>query len=371
MNKAPILLVAMIMVIGLGVFAMFSAQRAQTARREDQLRMEAVARAEEEAMRANQREAAARAETGQAEASELDELLAERDRLAAELEKTRAEKAEFLAQMEAREQELADRQQALAAAPDAPAEDTPTAAEKDTKTEKLPPAEVKALFEKLAPTGLFAMQSKDMARLIKALRAFGEEGVDMATEWLLTADSPNARFVAAATLEGLADERSVPALSQALAEDESMLVRRMAAHALALGGFESGADALRKAAENDADWGVKANSLYGLGKQGDLASVDRLEELYGSEQTPAQYRMGLLGGLADIASPRSSPLFHHLLTNSEDLSELNLALMAVQKLADSSFLPDLDAVINNQSLDGTIREGARKVYNDIAGFEAR
>lgn len=367
MNKAPILLLAIGLVISLGVFVMFSATR----RAQMEHALLASQARKEVAMRADQREAVARAETEQAEASELDELLDERDRLAAELEKTRAEKAEFLAQMQAREEELAEREQALAAAPDAPAEETPTAAEKDTKTKKLPPAEVQALFEKLAPAGLFAMQNEDMARLVKALRALGDEGVDMATEWLLTADSPNARFVAAATLEGLADERSVTALSQALAEDESMLVRRMAAHAIALSGFESGADALRKAADNDADWGVKANSLYGLGKQGDLASVDRLEELYGSEQTPAQYRQGLLGGLADIASPQSAPLFRRLLTNSEDLAQLNLALMAVQKLADSSFLPDLDAVINNQSLDETVREGARKVYNDIAGFEAR
>ncbi len=224
----------------------------------------------------------------------------------------------------------------------------------------------KSLAE-LSKKGIFGMQTPEFSRLVEEFKKLGAEGLALLTEQLLKGASSNERFIAGALLEEIADPASVAALAKAAREDPEMIVRRMAAHALAVGQFPEGKDALNGAMMNDPDWGVRTNAAYGLAKMGDPRGVQELVRWYESPTTEAQYKTPILGGIADVGDPSTAYIFRGLLQKSQDLTELILAIRGAEQTKDVSLVPDLQRV-KETSTDEMIREAADKAIQKLRGY---
>lgn len=222
-----------------------------------------------------------------------------------------------------------------------------------------------ARFGALLEKGFAGLGGAEMRELLEEVKARGAEGVDFLERRLREGESSQERFLAAAALEGAKDPEAVAALAEALRSDPDDLVRRMASHAIAsLGG--GGAEApLRAAMGSDKDWGVRVNSAYGLAKLGKDDGLRLLEESYLSRETPAEYRLAVLGGLADVAAPSSAPLFRRILGDTKDAAYLLMAVGALAKMKDVGSRAELERLAAAGDLPPSVREAARKAADEL------
>jgi HEAT repeat protein len=230
--------------------------------------------------------------------------------------------------------------------------------------EKPAKPDVQALFAKLSESGLAAFRSPKFGEALEAVKASGKPAVEYLSGVLKTSTSATERFMAAALLEGAGDPAGVEALAGVLKNDGDDMVRRMASHALAVIGSPSAEEALRDATVNDSDWGVRANSAYGLAKLGKDDGLRLLREFYESPTTPAEYRLPVLGGLADVAAPSTAPLFRKILTDTKDPSYLLLSIGALEKMKDAGALPALQSIVNSTQPE-MIKQAASKAIAAI------
>ena len=226
-----------------------------------------------------------------------------------------------------------------------------------------PAVDLAARFDALVEKGLAAMaEAPALAELVKKK---GKEGFDLLAARLLNGKTSQERFLAAAVLGATQDPSAVGPLAEALAKDPDDLVRRMASHALATMKQEAAEPALRTALSADADWGVRVNSAYGLAKLGHADGLRMLENAYTSSETPAEYRLPILGGLADVASPDSALLFRRMLADTRDPTYLFMAVSALAKMKDSGARADLERLAAAADVPPSIREAAQKAVAEL------
>jgi|SRR6185295_5027070 len=240
---------------------------------------------------------------------------------------------------------IADLEQAMAAKP-APAPKKEKPAPDKPEAEK-PAVDYHDLFAKLSEAGLAAFQSPRFKETVEAVKAAGKPALEFLMNNLRTSKSATERFIAAALLEGAADPSSVDALAFALKGDSDDIVRRMASHALAVLGTPAAETALRSASVDDSDWGVRVNSAYGLAKLNNEDGLKLLKDAYESTDTPPEYRLAILGGLADVAAPSTAPLFRRILADTKDASYLLMSIGALEKMKDSESIPSLQRIVES------------------------
>jgi len=209
--------------------------------------------------------------------------------------------------------------------------------------------------------GLAGFRSPKYAEALEAVKKGGKASIDYLTGILKTSPSATERFYAAALLEGAADAGALPGLVTAMKGDADDLVRRMASHAVAMLGTPDAQAPLREAATSDADWGVRVNSAYGLAKLKDEEGLRILRDAYESPNTPAEYRLPVLGGLADVAAPSTAPLFRKILTDTQDVTYLLASIGALEKMKDSESLPALQQLADSSPSQIVKQAAARAV----------
>ncbi len=219
----------------------------------------------------------------------------------------------------------------------------------------------RALYAALAEGGLAGYLGPKYLQASEALKAAGRPGIDFLADLLRTSKSATDRFFAAALLETLADPAGIAALAQALKEDRDNVVRRMASHALAMIRGEGSEAPLRAAMTGDEDWGVRANSAYGLAKMEREDGLRVLRDAYESAATPAEYRLGILGGLADVAAPSTAPLFRKILADTKDEAYLLSAIIALEKIKDVEALSALGNLASSAPSDSVRQAAARAI----------
>ncbi len=220
------------------------------------------------------------------------------------------------------------------------------------------------LFAKLSELGLAAFGDPKFKGALEAIKAAGKPGIEFLTEMLRKSKSASERFLAAALLEGAADPSSVDALALALKSDDDDIVRRMASHALAVMGAATAETPLRAATAEDKDWGVRVNSAYGLAKLGKEDGLKILKDSYESADTPPEYRLAILGGLADVAAPSTAPLFRKILADTKDASYLLLSIGALEKMKDAESLSALQAIVTSSQPE-MVKQRAAKAIETI------
>src|SRR5882672_931296 len=266
-----------------------------------------------------------------------------------------------MSQLEEENRKLARKVEDLEKArPAAPPESAKT---EPAKTETAASPEIGELFGKLSASGLAGFRSPKYGETLDAVKKAGKAGIDYLTEVLKTSRSATERFYAAALLEGVNDAAALPGLTAAL-KDKDDLVRRMASHAIAVLGDPSAEAALRGAATGDADWGVRVNSAYGLAKLKNDDGLRILREAYESSETPAEYRLAVLGGLADVAAPSTAPLFRKILADTKDVSYLLASIIALEKMKDTESLPALEKLQSSSPSD-VVQQAAGKAIDAI------
>ncbi len=228
-----------------------------------------------------------------------------------------------------------------------------------------PPQERKDVFAALAKQGFQAFGSKDFHRAVELYTAAGPEGIRELAQILLTGPESGERFLAAAILGALKSGDAIPPLAEALGKEKNELVRRMASHALATMQNPAAADALRQAMNTDTDWGVRVNSSYGLAKLGDAGGLAVLNGFYTSPDLAPEYRLPVLGGLADVAAPSTAPTFRKILRETSDMAYLLISIGALEKMKDRESLTDLQALLGNPAVSEDVREAARKAIDAI------
>jgi hypothetical protein len=239
-----------------------------------------------------------------------------------------------------------------------------------SKIESAPPStqpafDFKTAFAGLAQKGLEAYGSKEMRELADEVKASGKGGVRLVIDQLQNSTSTQERFIAVALLESIGDPAALPALDTTLKHDPDLVVRRMASHAAALIGSDAAKDVLRPAMTHDEDWGVRVNSAYGLAKLGQQDGLDTLVRFYDSTETPAEYRLAILGGLADVAAPTTGPLFRQILADTTDPGYVLIAIAALEKMKDAQALPDLQRIAAAAKSE-TIRQAGQRAIDNIA-----
>jgi HEAT repeat protein len=220
------------------------------------------------------------------------------------------------------------------------------------------------LFAKLSDLGLAAFGDPKFKGALEAIKAAGKPGIEFLTETLRKSKSASERFLAAALLEGAADPSSVDALALALKNDDDDIVRRMASHALAVMATPSAETPLRAATAEDKDWGVRVNSAYGLAKLGKDDGLKILKDAYESADTPPEYRLPILGGLADVAAPATAPLFRKILADTKDASYLLLSIGALEKMKDAESISALQAIVQSTQPE-MVKQRAAKAIETI------
>ena len=246
-----------------------------------------------------------------------------------------------------------------------PATPTPAPTNVESAPPTAPPAfDFKTSFATLAKKGLAAYGSKEMVELADNVKASGQDGLRLVTEQLQNSTSSQERFLAAALLEKIGDPSALSALEAALKNDPDLLVRRMASHAAALIGTDAVVDFLRPAMLNDEDWGVRVNSAYGLAKLKQQDGLDTLQRYYSSPDTPAEYRLAILAGLADVAAPSTGPLFRQILSDTTDVGYVLIAIGALEKMKDSEALPDLQRIAISAKSE-TVRQAAQRAVDGL------
>jgi HEAT repeat protein len=223
------------------------------------------------------------------------------------------------------------------------------------------PPGVGELFAKLSEMGLAGFRSPKYAETLEAVKKGGKASIDYLTNVLKTSASATERFYAAALLEGAADPGALPGLVAAMKGDGDDMVRRMASHAVAMLGTPDAQAPLREAATADPDWGVRVNSAYGLAKLKDDEGIRILQDAYESPKTPAEYRLPVLGGLADVAAPSTAPLFRKILTDTQDVTYLLASIGALEKMKDSGSLPALQQLADSSPSQLVKQAAARAV----------
>jgi len=238
------------------------------------------------------------------------------------------------------------------------------AQEEKPKPETPAPPEIAELFAKLAESGLAGFRGPKFGEALEAVKKSGKASIDYLSHVLKTSTSATERFYAAALLEGAGDAAGLPGLVSALKSDSDSLVRRMASHAIAVLGAPEGAGPLREAATGDSDWGVRVNSAYGLAKLKNDDGLKILQDAYESPSTPAEYRLAVLGGLADVAAPSTAPLFRKILTDTQDVSYLLASISALEKMKDTEALPALQNLAGSASSQ-IVKQAAAKAIEAI------
>lgn len=276
-----------------------------------------------------------------------------------ELKRLRKDLEDARARITDLERQLADRPVAAAPATAKPVE--PAAPRKKPTL-----ADLKTAFEALAKKGLMAFQDQKAVReLVEDFKALGPEGIQALADLLLTSKKSSDRFLAGMLLEQIGDPAAIPALTQSLRSEKDDLVRRMASHALAVIGTKDALGPLAAAMAGDADWGVRVNSAYGLAKQGDDAGVKMLQESYLSADTPAAYKLSILGGMSDVGNPAYGPIFRNILETSKDMGPLLMAVAGLEKIGGTAWIAALEAAAGDASLPDTVREAAKKAAEEL------
>ncbi len=219
------------------------------------------------------------------------------------------------------------------------------------------PADFEAEFDELVKGGLGAYTGADFRKFIERLKEMGPEGYAFLYDLLNGSDDAATCFLAGAALEGIGDPAAIPALSDVLTEEKDFIVRRMASHAIAVLGTEEALMPLRDAMLADTDWGVRVNSAYGIAKAGGTDGLDYLQEAYLSEDTPDEYLLAILGGLADVAAPSTAPLFRKILGDTRDPTYLFIAIGALKKMKDQAALTELRRIVDSD-LPESVRNAA-------------
>lgn len=219
-------------------------------------------------------------------------------------------------------------------APPSPKEEAKPAPEKEEAPD------LKNLFAKVTESGGQA----GIPELIVAVKKLGKAGIDFLAGVLRTSTVSMERLLAAAILEQTGDAAAVEPLALALKTDKDDIVRRMAARAIGVLAKPAGEDPLREAISVDKDWGVRVNASYGLAKLGKEDGLRLLREAYESAETPSEYRLPILGGLADVAAPSTAPLFRRILAETKDASYMLVSISALEKMKDAESLPALQRV---------------------------
>jgi hypothetical protein len=237
----------------------------------------------------------------------------------------------------------------------------PSSKEEKPKAEAPEASDVGDLFAKLVESGLAGFRSPKFAQALEAVKKGGKVSIDFLANILKVSSSATERFFAAALLEGAGDPGALPGLAAALKNDSDDLVRRMASHAVAMLGTPDAEGPLREAATGDSDWGVRVNSAYGLAKLKNEEGLRILQDAYESPKTPAEYRLAVLGGLADVAAPSTAPLFRKILTDTQDTSYLLASIGALEKMKDSEALPTLQQLAESSPSQIVKQAAARAV----------
>jgi HEAT repeat protein len=227
-----------------------------------------------------------------------------------------------------------------------------------------PAFDFKTSFAALAKKGLAGYGSKEMQELADSAKASGKSGIARVVDQLQNSTSSQERFLAAALLEKIGDPSALPALDATLKNDSDLMVRRMASHAAAVIGTDAAAGVLRPAMTHDEDWGVRVNSAYGLAKLGQQDGLDTLVQFYTSPETPAEYSLAILGGLADVAAPTTGPLFRKVLADTTDPGYMLIAIGALEKMKDAQALPDLQRIAASAKSE-TIRQAAQRAIDNL------
>lgn len=296
-------------------------------------------------------------------AAERDALKAKQAELAQAIEDLRKEKAALtqrLADLERQAKEAAARPVPPPTPAGEPSAAPPAPESKPTRES------VAAAFEKVADEGLFAYGTPALKKIEEQVKALGKDGLAFLFERLEKDERSAARFLVAAMLEDLADPAAVPALEKALKDDGESIVRRMAAHALAVSHTADSFAALDDAMRHDKDWGVRANSAYGLAKAGKREGLDELVKFYQDPNLDAQVKPNILGGLMDVADPSTAPIFRDLLKSQKEIGFQLMAIKALEKMKDTGSLEDLNLIINSSPND-SVKAAARAAYNAISG----
>jgi len=200
--------------------------------------------------------------------------------------------------------------------------------------------------------------------VLAAMKAQGKAGVEFMANVLRTSKSALERLLAAAFLEKSEDAAAIEPLALALKNDADDIVRRMAARALGVLALPGGEAPLRAAIADDPDWGVRVNASYGLAKLGRDDGLRLLRESYESADTPAEYRLGILQGLADVASPTTAPLFRKILADTKDAAYVLAAISALEKMKDVESIPALEK-IGASTQPEMVKQAATKAIDAI------
>jgi HEAT repeat protein len=199
-------------------------------------------------------------------------------------------------------------------------------------------------------------------------RRLGKEGIKKLGELLKSSESAAERFTIAMLLEELADPAAIPYLSVVLGSDSDTLVRRGCSHALAMIGTEQIIAPLLQAINNDADMGVRINSAFGLARINRQEGKEFLIQVYQDKNNQAFMRLAACQALSMVADRSMLEFFRQVRTEEKDIGYQLWIIQAYQKIGTQEVLPEL-LEMYQQSTDQTVREAARKAYNNIAGEE--
>src|SRR5262249_6958411 len=133
---------------------------------------------------------------------------------------------------------------------------------------------------------------------------------------------------------------------------------------LAVIGTSAAEAPLRAATVDDPDWGVRLNSAYGLAKLGREDGLKLLKDGYESAETPAEYRLPILGGLAEVAAPATAPLFRKILADTKDPAYLLMSIGALEKMKDAESLPALQRIADSTN-PPMVKQAASKAIDAI------
>ncbi|MEZ4472887.1 MAG: HEAT repeat domain-containing protein [bacterium] len=231
------------------------------------------------------------------------------------------------------------------------------------------PAEVEAAVRALAKEmgiNAYTFLTPDAA-LMKELAALGPEGIKILSA-MLRSGTDDERFVAAAMLEKLGDPSAVPALADLLFDpkNDNTLLQRMASHAMAIIGGEEAVGPLERVLEGEMEWGIKANSAFGLAQMGRESGIDWMLETYTNASDPT-VAAALLPAMAEVGDPSYLPVFHRILQEESEYSKRYVALHGITKTGSRESLPVLQAIIDDPKADRALVTAAQKALGEISG----